>query len=192
MLRKMQIAARHTSTQRCDLCTRTHAQTQLAQRYDRCCCKHLHSDTIAAIAHIYTAIPSLSLHAPTQRYDRCHCRCQHSDTIAVSEHTSTHTPTQQFNHCTSTQTHTAIRSLQLSNSCSNMTASACVQVSCSHFFNYPTLIQSRRSWQDQLHHILGSTHRLLLPSPLFLPLPLPLPFASCLHWQRAVQLTTAL
>ena len=124
----------HTSTQRCDRCTCTPAHTKLAQRYDRCCCIHLHSDTIAAIAHIYTAIRSLSLHAPTQRYDRCQCTCQHSDTIAVSEHTSTHTrtyiATQSLHE--HTDTHRAIRSLQLSHSCSNMTANACKQVSCAH------------------------------------------------------------
>ena len=75
----------HTSTQRCDRCTCTHAHTQLAQRYDRCWCIHLHNDTIAAIAHTYTAIRSLSLHASTQRYDRCQCTCQHIDTIAFYE-----------------------------------------------------------------------------------------------------------
>ena len=63
----------HTSTQRCDRCTCTPAHTQLAQRYDRCCCIHLHSDTIAAIAHTSiaanahasTTIRSLFLNTPT-------------------------------------------------------------------------------------------------------------------------------
>ena len=45
----------HTSTQRCDRCTCTHAHTQLAQRYDRCWCIHLHSDTIADDAFCQSA-----------------------------------------------------------------------------------------------------------------------------------------
>ena len=89
----------HTSTQRCDRCTCTHAHTELAQRYDRCWCIHLHSDTIAANAHASTAIRSLFLNTPAQRCNR---------------YFHPHTPTQQ------------------SNRCSNMTANACMQMSCSH------------------------------------------------------------
>ena len=98
----------HTSTQRCDRCTHTHGHTQLAQRYDRRWCIHLHTDTIAAIAHTYTAIRSLSLHKPTQRYNRLF-------------HTHTHTPTQRCNRCffslcphTPTQTHNRCTSTQVS------------------------------------------------------------------------------
>ena len=63
------------------------------QRYDRCHCTHLHSDTIAVIACIYTAIRSLPMHMPAQRYDRSSWTHQYSDAIAVSAHTHLHSDT---------------------------------------------------------------------------------------------------
>ena len=115
------------------------------QRYDRCHCMHLHTDTIAANAHARTAIRSLFLNTPAQRCNRF-----------LHEHTDLHSDTIAA----------AINSL-LKHDCKCMQASV-----VRTFFNYTTVIRSRRSWQDQLHHVLGSTYDFAITFLLVLALAL--------------------
>ena len=98
---------------RCDRCHCTHLHSDAIAAHAHMHTHNLHNDTIAAGAYTYTTIQSLPLHKPTQRYDRCHCMHLHSDTIAANAHASTairslflNTPIQRCNRCLA-----AIRSL---------------------------------------------------------------------------------
>ena len=101
------------------------------QRYDRCHCMHLHTDTIAANAHARTAIRSLFLNTPAQRCNRfSHEHTDlHCDTIAAT-----------------------IKSL-LKHDCKCMQASVVRK-----FFNYPTFINSVASYSRQ-HSPLAFANR---------------------------------
>ena len=89
------------TTKRCNRCHCTHLHSDAIAAHAHLHTQNLHSDAIAVAAYTYTAIRSLPLHTPrllpmhmpAQRYDRCFRTHKHSDAIAVSADTQLHSDT---------------------------------------------------------------------------------------------------